>query len=96
MIKEMKALSMTEASKYIESEEHSAFVKKFIRAKEKDAEKIREELEGLKSIKMRDEHIAKIIDLMPEDAQDVSKIFNDISLDDNETKKVLEIVKKYN
>ena len=94
-IKEMKALSMSEASKYTEQEELKAFIKKFSKIKPADAEKLREEVEKLGSIKIKPEHISKIIDQLPEDNIDMSKIFNDISLDENEISSILEIVKKY-
>ena len=95
MITETKALSMAESSEYLEDEEMKVFVKKFVKIKKADAEKLREEIEKLDSIKIKSENIAKIIDLMPEDAQDIAKIFNEVSLDENETSKILEIVKKY-
>ncbi len=95
MIKDMKALSMVEASKYIENEELNAFVKKFTKMKDKVAAKMREELEKIGSMRIKEEHIAKIIDIMPEDSQDIAKIFSDVSLDENESSQILEIVKKY-
>ena len=94
-INEMKALSMAEASTYVEDENISAFIKRFIKVKPAEAGKLRVELEALGNIKMKDENIAKIIDIMPEDSQDLNKIFSDVNLDENETAKILEIVKKY-
>jgi len=46
-------------------------------------------------IKLKADHIVKVIDFLPEDASDVNKIFSDVSLDENETNKILDIVKKY-
>lgn len=95
MIKEMKALSMVEAEQYLEDSELKPFIKKFTKMKKQDVEKIREEIEKLENMKIKPEHIAKIIDLMPEDSQDISKIFTDIGLDENENNQILEIIKKY-
>ena len=39
--------------------------------------------------------MVKIVDLLPEDSIDINKIFTDVSLDENETNKILEVVKKY-
>lgn len=94
MIKEMKALSLAEASEYTEGDV-KAFIKKFTKMTPKDAIKMHDEIEKMDNIKIRPEHIAKIIDLMPEDAQDLSKIFSDVSLDEKENAQLLEIVKKY-
>ena len=91
----MKALSMAEASKYIENEEVSGFIKKFVKMKPNEAEKMREDLEKLGNIKVRGEHVAKIIDLLPEDSQDLAKIFTESNLDEKEANEILEIVKKY-
>ena len=95
MINDMKALSMAEAGEYIEAEELSSFIKKFVKTKPKEAKEMRGEIEKLGDIKIKDEHIAKIVDLMPEDQQDIAKIFSDVSLDEQETSQLLEIVKKY-
>ena len=95
MINETKALSMTEAAEYVEDTDLKGFIKKFAKIKKSDAEKIREEIGKIDSIKIKQEHIVKIIDMLPEDEQDIAKIFNEISLDENETKKILEIAGKY-
>ncbi|MBU3913034.1 MAG: hypothetical protein KKB21_00355 [Nanoarchaeota archaeon] len=94
-VKEMKALSMAEASQHIENEELNAFIKKFSKTKESDAEKLRAEIEKLGNIKVKEEDIAKIIDILPEDAQDLAKVFTDVILDEKETSQIIEIVKKY-
>lgn len=98
----MKPLSMAEVddiAKAInddEDKEIHGFLKKFAKLKTKEAKKMREELENLNLLKLKGEHIAKIMDLLPEDSVDINKIFIDISLDDDETNKILEVVKKYN
>ena len=96
MINETKALSLAEASEFLqEDSEIKSYVKRFTKMKSDEAVKMRKEIEDMDSIRIKSEHIVKIIDLLPEDAQDVSKIFSDVSLDENETNKILEIVKKY-
>lgn len=96
MIKESKALSLSEASEYIEDTDLKGFIKKFTKTKADDAKKLRQEIEKLDSIKIKQEHIVKIIDLLPEDEQDLAKIFNEVDLDKDEISKILEIVKQYN
>ena len=95
IIKEMKPLSLAEASEYIENTEVKGFIKKFSKMTPGDAKKMREEIEALDSIKIKSEHIVKVIDILPEDDQDVAKIFNEVNLDENEVSKIVEIVKKY-
>ncbi|MBD3252753.1 hypothetical protein GF386_03420 [Candidatus Pacearchaeota archaeon] len=69
------------------------FLKKFLKTKSEQAKKIKEDLDKLDILKLKREHIVKIIDLLPEDASDLNKIFTDISLNDDETKKILEVIK---
>jgi len=97
-INEMKPLSITETKdivENIEDKELVSFLKKFTKLNSKKAEKMRKEIQDLGILKIKDEHIIKIIDLMPEDISDINKIFVDVSLDEDEINKLLEVVKKY-
>ena len=69
-------------------------LKKFLKIKPEKAKKIKEELEALDLLKMKNEHIVKIIDLLPEDASDLNKIFTDVSLTEDETNKILDVIHK--
>jgi len=100
MIKNSTPLSMAESLEYIEKEKKSEkpaedFIKKFIKLKPKEAKELRKKLEGIKIEKMNDITISKLIDILPEKAEEVNKIFIDISLDENETKKVLDTIKEF-
>jgi DNA-directed RNA polymerase subunit F len=74
-------------------EEMEAYMKKFLKTKPAQAKKIKEDLEDLDLLKMKREHLVKIVDLLPKDASDLNKIFVDVSLSEEEVNKVLEIVK---
>ena len=74
-------------------QEIELFLKKFLKIKASIATKIKEELEKLDSLKVKRDHIVKIVDILPEDASDLNKIFTDVSLNEDETNKILEIVK---
>ena len=98
----MKTLSMAETKKILggmekteKTEKTQAFLKKFNKVIEKKAGEMRKELAEIGSLKIKEEDISKVIDLLPEDTEDLNKIFIDVSLDENETNKLLEIVKKY-
>ena len=100
MIIDLKPLSLAESEALIdESEEDKqeikTFIKKFCKISEKDAKKLREEIEGLESMRIKADHITKIIDVLPEDAEDVTKIFIDTNLNKEEIEGILELVKKY-
>ncbi len=100
MIKNMTPLSMAEATEYLGEEKESEaelkkFIKRFVKLDDKDAKKMKVKLESLNLIKVKLEHIAKVIDFLPEDAENLNKIFTDVSLDEDESKKILDVVKEF-
>jgi DNA-directed RNA polymerase subunit F len=100
MIKDTKSISMVESIEFIDKKSEQgakaiAFISKFSEIKPKDAKEMRTKIEDLKLIKLNDYHTTKIIDLLPENAEEVNKIFTDVSLDEDETKKIIDIVKQY-
>lgn len=84
---------LKEISDNEKKEETKIFLKKFLKTKSQQAKKIKEELKSLDLLKIKRDHIVKIVDFLPEDASDLNKIFTDISLNEDETNKILEIVK---
>ena len=99
MIKDNISISMAESVRYLGKEEKHAelkgFVKKFIKITPEDAAELRKKIYGFGLMKVKPEHISKIIDLLPEKNEDLSKIFNDINLDEDENSKILGAVKEY-
>ena|SRR3989304_7593255 len=99
MIRDNVVVSMSESVKYMgKDEKHTelkGFMKKFVKLSPEDAAKLRKEIEGFGMMKVKAEHIAKIIDFLPEKEEDMGKIFNDINLDEDENKKILTAVKEY-
>jgi DNA-directed RNA polymerase subunit F len=95
----MKPLSLAEAADIVgaseENKDIKTFIKKFTKMDAKKAQELRKEIAGLGMMKIKEEHIVKIIDLLPEDASDIHKIFSDVSLDENEINKLLEVIKKH-
>jgi DNA-directed RNA polymerase subunit F len=99
MIKQMKPLTLSEvvnlAGDSETEKELKSFIKKYVKLDEKEAKKMREELQKLDLIKLKEENIIKIIDFMPKDASDLMKVLPEASLDQEEINKILEIVSKY-
>ncbi len=100
MIRSAEPVSMIEATEYIgktdENEKDlTGFIKRFSKLNIKEAKELRKKLEQLNLVKIKGEYISKIIDILPENAQDLNKIFVDVSLDEDETKKILETVKEF-
>jgi len=100
MIKNSNPLSMSEAMEFMNDERDSEadmkkFVKKFVKMKPDKAKELRKKLEELDMLKVKPEHIVKVIDTLPEDAEGLNKIFTDVSLDEDETKKILETIEEF-
>ncbi len=100
MIKNKQPLSMAESREFIDSDtdkgkEMIGFIKKFIKLKPKKAKELRKKLQKMEMIKLKDKHISKIIDLLPETSEDLNKVFNDVGLNEDETKKILDTIKEY-
>ena len=100
MIKNKKSLSMSESLGYIEKTENKdkdivGFIKKFVKLKPDEATKLREKLEVLDLLKLQEEHISRIIDILPEDSDELNKVFTDVNLDEEESKKILDTVKEF-
>ena len=91
---------MAESLEYIEKDKRAEkpaadFIKKFVKITPKEAKELRKKLDDLKIVKMNDMTISKLIDIFPEKAEEVNKIFVDIGLDENETKKILDTIKEF-
>jgi len=100
MIKNRESVSMAEALEYIRENKDTetdlvGFIKKFTELKPKDAKDMRVDIEKLNLIKLKSESITNIIDLLPENTEELNKIFTDVSLDEDETNRILQIVKQF-
>ncbi len=100
MILNRELISMVEAKEYLSKDnekeaELKAFIEKFTDLNVQQAKDLREKISKLEIIKVKNEHISKIIDMLPEDPEDLNKIFTDIGLDDDETKRILDVVKEF-
>lgn len=99
MINNYESLSMPELLEYIKKSEGNEkllkFIKGFTKLNLKEAKELRKKIQDLELMKLKSEQITKIIELMPENQEDLNKIFVDVKLDEDESKKVLETVKEF-
>ena len=95
-----KPLAMAEVADLVkkvegfENKQTSLYLKAFSKVKIADAKEMIEKLRALKNVKIKESHIVKVIDFMPQDAEDVNKIFSDVSLSEEEINSILQITKK--
>ncbi|MAG38043.1 DNA-directed RNA polymerase subunit F [Candidatus Pacearchaeota archaeon] len=71
------------------------YLKKFTILSPQKAKALAEEIRALKNVKIKEEDIIAVLNFLPKDAEDVNKIFIDVSLSQEEINQILEIVKKY-
>jgi len=99
MIRNIEPISIAEVVEYIKTEDAGeeilGFIKKFTVLDSKKAKELRKKLEGLGLMRIKQENIIKIVDLMPENADDLNKIFAGVALEEDEKKKILETVKEF-
>ncbi len=99
MILSKKALNLAEVNEYTKNQENNPVLADYLKAygklSLKEASELSEELTALNNMKMKEEHVVKIVDFLPKDSEDLSKIFNDVTLNEEETNSILAIVKKY-
>ncbi len=95
-IKSNESLSMAEVSEYLDKDsEAMKFIKKFTKMSPKESKELREKIDNLGLMKIKPEHVSKIIDIAPENQEDLNKIFIGVSLDEDESKKVLDAIKEF-
>lgn len=98
MIKQITPISMAEISEFVDKENGEQillFVNRFNTLKVGEARELKKRLAELEIIKIKDEQIVKIVDLLPETSEEVNKIVIDSNLDEDEIKKILDTVKEY-
>jgi len=100
MIKNSEPLSMAEATEYIQKDKENkteilGFIKKFNKLTAKDAKELKAEIGMMGILKVKPENLVKIADILPETPEELNKIFVDGSLDEDETKKILDTIKKF-
>lgn len=102
MIKERKPLSLAEVKETLDETKETektkaikAFIKTFVKITPEKAKDLKEEITKMEIIKLKEKDISKIIDLLPQDISELNKIFTDVSLDADESNKILDAVKKH-
>ena len=93
----VKALLSAVKEKNHEQKITFEYASKFAKVSREDAEKLMEELRGAGIPRLKDKHIVKLVDIMPESVDELRAIFlkEDIALSKEDMQKILEILSKY-
>ena len=99
MILSLKPLSLSEVPPYVpnleEKKELANYFKQFSKLSAERAAELKAALHNLNNIKIKEEYAVKIVDLLPRTNEDISKIFHDVSLNEEEISVILGVVKEY-
>jgi len=104
MILKQEALTLAETKEILDKVESDnqrlkktqEYLKKFTKKKPEKAKITTKKLDEAGISKLGHRHIVKIVDVMPETPSELRSIFSgdDLSLDSNETEKILQIIKE--
>ena len=98
MILSKKPLTLVEVKEYRKEREEKKpvdeYLAKFTKVTKERAKKIAEEIRALNNPKINEEQIVKVIDILPEDVEEVNKIFTEVNLNEEEANAILNIIKK--
>ncbi len=97
MIVDEKPISLPEATKYVDKKknpEFHAFAKKLKVLDLNKAEDLREKLIALENMKLTDKHLAKIVEILPKDKEELNKIVTEANLDESEQEAILNVIKE--
>lgn len=98
MILNKTPVTLAEVKEYVKGTDNQVmedYIKAFSKLSKPDANKCAEEIKALNNPKVKDESVIKIVDFLPKDSEDLSKIFMDVTLSEEESNAILEIIKKY-
>ena len=99
MIISQKPITLAEAREFVKENELNKplvdYFKDFTSLSKDKALSLKKELEAMNNHKVNEEKIIKIVDILPRDSEDLAKIFNDVSLSEEEVNSVLNITKGY-
>lgn len=99
MILNKARLTIAEIYKYVKDIEEKKpiieYIKRFGRLSKDEVDNMKKDIKALNNNKIKEEHIVKIIDFMPNDYEDINKILSDANLTEQEEHAILEIVRKY-
>ena len=99
MILEKTPITFAEVVWHIKDKEENKpileYLKKFSKLSKEDAAKMKSDISALNNPKIKEENIIKIIDFLPKSAEELNRILTEVSLSEEESNAILEIVKKY-
>src|SRR3989339_1910739 len=76
----LEAIKKEKGELNFRAEKVYAYLQDFVKLKKKDIDELHTKLSGLGIQKLRDRHIVKILDVMPEDAESLKNLFTGESL----------------
>ena len=99
MIINQKPVSLAEVKGYIKESDDkkvmSDYIKKFNKLTKDKADKLIEEVRALNNPKINEVGLIKIADFLPQDSEELNKLFSEVNLTEEEAGAILNIVRNY-
>ena len=99
MIINQKPVSLAEVKGYIKESDDkkvmSDYIKKFNKLTKDKADKLIEEVRALGNPKINEVGLIKIADFLPQDSEELNKLFSEVNLTEEEATAILNIVRNY-
>lgn len=95
---EKTPLAIAEVAQHIKDLEDkkplASYIKKFSKISKEEALKLKEEIRQLNNLKIKESSITKIVDFMPQNSEEVNKIFTEVNLSEEEINAILSKTKR--
>jgi len=99
VIKEERPITMAEVVVLVKDSEKGMEIKNFVKNFDiiniKRANEMEEALKKLDLIKLKNEHIVKIVDFIPTSASELNKVVIELSLSQDEINKILDVTSNF-
>ena len=94
--KELKSIKKRDGQLSFRANKTEEYLDAFTKISTKDVKEIKDEIEKLKLTRLKENHIAKLIDLMPKTVSEAKIILQgySLSIKNEELKKIVDIIKK--
>lgn len=99
MILDQKPISLAEVKEYIknidENKQMADYLRKFSKLSKDKADSLMKEIKAINNPKINEAGIIKIADILPQDAEELNRLFSEVNLTEEEANAILNVVKNY-
>ena len=99
MILDQKPISLAEVKEYVkntdENKQMTDYLRKFGKLSKDKADSLIKEIKAINNPKINEIGVIKIADILPQDAEELNRLFSEVNLTEEEANAILNVVKNY-